>query len=171
MLDEAISEYKKAIIINPNLPFAHYCLGDIYRKKEMYDQAISEYKKVIANAPNDEDFTKIFPYQAHFGIAYIYSEKGMKDEAISEYKEVLTINPDNSRTHFNIALEYGKKGSMSLASDHFYKAGLLYIKEDNREGALKAYELLKKTDSKKLEQALFEKLYPELKQKKSKLTQ
>ena len=40
------------------------------------------------------------------------------------------------------------------------------LKQGDRESALKSYEVLKKANSKELERALFDKLYPELKEKK-----
>ena len=50
-----------------------------------------------------------------------------------------------------------------VCTDHFYKAGLLFIKEGNREGALNAYEGLKLTKAEELQKALFKKLYPDIK--------
>ena len=41
---------------------------------------------------------------------------------------------------------------------HFYKAGLLFLTEGDQGNALKAYENLKQTESKELEQRLWEKL-------------
>ena len=51
----------------------------------------------------------------------------------------------------------------NVGADHFYKAGLLYLKQGDREGALEIYEGLKLTKSKKLEESLFKQLYPEVK--------
>ena len=67
----------------------------------------------------------------------------------------------------NLKLFYGGKVFFSLSAYHFSRAYLLYLKQGDREGALKAYEGLKATKTKELEQTLFEKLYPEFKQKKS----
>ena len=46
-----------------------------------------------------------------------------------------------------------------MAADYFYKAGLMYLRKGDKEGSAKAYEGLKRTTSKKLEQALYKKLY------------
>ena len=67
----------------------------------------------------------------------------------------------------NLKLVYGGEVFFSLSAYHFSRAYLLYLKQGDREGALKAYEGLKATKTKELEQTLFEKLYPEFKQKKS----
>lgn len=68
----------------------------------------------------------------------------------------------------NLNLVFGGKVFFSLAAYHFSRAYLLYLKQGNREGALKVYEGLKQAKSKKFKKALFEKLHPGLKQKKSK---
>jgi Flp pilus assembly protein TadD len=65
MLDEAISEFKKAIGINPNYAKAHHNLGNIYADKEMMDEAISEYKKAIAININYAD--------AYNNLAWLYA--------------------------------------------------------------------------------------------------
>lgn len=89
------------------------------------------------------------------------------DEAIACYKEAIDINPNYALAYHNLGYAYYKKGLNSLAADHFYKAGLLHLEQGNRDNALKAYEGLKLTKSKKLEHTFFEKLYPEKNKKKS----
>ena len=156
MLDEAIYEYKKAIAIEPNNPTFHSCLGIAYSEKGMLDQAISEHKKAIAIDPNNST--------THYNLGLTYSDKGMIDKAIDEYKKAITIDPNFADAHNNLAVVYGKKGFNSLVAEYFYRAGSLYLKQDDREGALRAYEALKATKSNELAQALYVKLYPELKQ-------
>ena len=51
----------------------------------------------------------------------------------------------------NLNLVYGGKVFFSLAAYHFYRAYLLYLKQGDEEGALKALEGFKQTKSKKLE--------------------
>jgi tetratricopeptide (TPR) repeat protein len=156
--DEAISMYKKAIAINPDLAEPHANLGAVYAKKGMLDEAIAEYKKAIAINPDLAE--------PHVDLGIAYGKKGMLDESIAESKKVIAINPNDADAHHNLGVAYWEKGNLSLSADYFYKAGLLYLKQGNREKALRSYEDLKLTNSKELEQALFEKLYPELKQKK-----
>ncbi len=159
MNSEAFSEYKKAININPNYADAYFNLGILYYGKGMLDDAIEHFKKAIAINPNNSNF--------HLLLGSSYKGKKMIDEAISEYKNAINLDSDNAWAHQELGLIYFVKLHDSLAADYFYKACLLFLKEDNRDSALKSYEVLKQTKSKELEQALFEKLYPELKQKGS----
>lgn len=156
--DEAIKCYKKTIELDPSFTNAYFFLGNVYLKKRMLDNAIREYKKAIVLRPHAA------PTHAKLGSAYL--KKGMLDEAMSESKETIAIEPTNALAHFNLGCVYYKQGLISSAADHLYRAGSLYFKQGNKEGALEAYENLKRTNSKKLKQLLFDKLYPELKKKK-----
>jgi len=51
MKSEAMSEYKKAIQLDPNFVEAHFRLASILRVKNMFDKAIEEYNKVIELDP------------------------------------------------------------------------------------------------------------------------
>ena len=70
-----------------------------------------------------------------------------------------------------IRLHNAKKGNNAVADDHLYRAGILYLQRGDVEGTVKAYECLKKTHSKELENKLYEKLYPELREKNTKPTE
>jgi superkiller protein 3 len=132
MFDEAISAYRKAVMIEPNDAATHYNLGVAYGKKGMLDEAISAYKKTVA--------TVFYHKKAHFNLGVSYLKKGMLDEAISEYKKVIALDPNDADAHFNLGAAYGTKGLDSLESDHLYKACLIYLEQGNGESALEAYE-------------------------------
>ncbi len=155
VLDEASAKYKQAITINPTYSAAYFNLAFVYHRKGMVDEAITEYKKVIAFDHHNAE--------AHFNLGLSYSKKGLLDEAISEYKEALKIDPDYPFAHYNLGRAYQMKGRKdpefrSLAPIHYYKAGLLFLKQGSKDSALMAFEGLKLTGSKELEKDLIEKL-------------
>lgn len=152
MWDEAIDVYRKAITISPNDARIHHDLGFSLYKKRMLDEAIEEFKKAIALD------SKFAPAYENLGV--LYAEKRMFDEAILTFKKALDISPDDPTTHFNLGRAYKAHGNDILAADHYYQAGILYLKKDNRDEALKAYmDLL--SCSKEIAGMLFKKLYPE----------
>jgi len=151
MWDEAIDVYKKVLTINPNDARIHHDLGFSWHKKGMIDEAISEFKKAIAL---DSEFT---PTYQNLGV--IYAEKVMFDEAILTFKKALDISPNDPTTHFNLGRVYKALGNDILAADHYCQAGILYLKKDNRDEALKAYKNLLPC-SKEIASVLFKKLYP-----------
>lgn len=151
----AIRFFKKAIEIDPNYLESYINIGLLYNKEGDTKKAISYYEKAIAVDP---DFTK-----AHYNLGVIYAKKGKLDKAISEFKKCISINPDLAKAHSQLGPAYLSKGLDSEAADHFYRAGLLFLKQGDKESALKAYEGLKQTKSKELERNLSEKLNPKSK--------
>jgi tetratricopeptide (TPR) repeat protein len=139
----------------PEVARAHNNLGVFYdKKKGMTDEAIAKFKKAISINPDFED--------AHYNLGVNYCKKRMIDGAISEFKKAIEINPDHVGAYYNLGVVYYINKMNYASADHFYKAGLLYLKQGDREGALNAYEGLKPTKSEELEKALYKKLYPDV---------
>ena len=88
------------------------------------------------------------------------------DESVKCFQKAVSIKPNDANAHYNLGFAYDEKGLNTLAAEYLYKAGLLYLEQGDREGALKAYEGLKPTKSKELEQSLFKELYPKKKRKR-----
>ena len=152
MWDEAIETYKKALTINPDDVRIHHDLGVSLYKKEMFDEAIAEFKKAIAL---DSEFD--LPYHT---LGVIYLEKKMFKEAIAVLKKALETASDNPVVHRNLGLAYKEVGKNILSADHYYQAGILYLKEDNREEALIAYKNILQC-SKEIAGVFLIKLYPD----------
>jgi tetratricopeptide (TPR) repeat protein len=169
MLDKAISEYKKAIKIKPDYALAHLNLGVVYDNKGMVDEAISEYKIAISINPDFAEYKIAISINPDFAFApyalgLAFGKKDMIDEKISEYKKAIKINPNDALAHFNLGATYVNNKMESVGAEYLYKAGLLYLKQGNREEALNIYEALKRfITSEELEKALFKQLYPDIK--------
>jgi Tfp pilus assembly protein PilF len=151
MLDKAISEFKKSIKISHNSK-AYNGLGIAYGKKGMIDEAIAELKKAIKINPNFE--------KAYGNLGIAYGKKGMLDKEITLYKKVIEINPNDVLAHYRLGLAYCKKKMEYAGADHLYKAGLLFLKQGNRDQALNIYKGLKRIKAEEFQKALFKKLYP-----------
>ena len=93
----------------------------------------------------------------------VANKAGNYDEAIKCFMKAVAINPNDANAHYNLGSAYLEKGKdlNSLAADYLYKAGLLFLKQSNKEWALKAFKDLKLTNSKEQEQDLYKKLHPE----------
>jgi tetratricopeptide (TPR) repeat protein len=74
-LEQATSEYKKAISISPDYAPAYSGLGDVYLKKQKEDEAISTYIKAISSDPDQAS--------AYFNLGTIYLRKGKNPHAAS----------------------------------------------------------------------------------------
>ena len=104
--DQAISDFSRAIEINPRLAYAYNNRGAAYLYKGQYDQAILDLSKAI----------EINPRLAHAynnrGWAYI--KKWKYDQAISDFNKTIEIDPRFAEAYFYRAVvyslveEYGK---------------------------------------------------------------
>ncbi len=53
--DQAITDFNKAIELNPDDPRTYINRGNAYKEKGLYDRAIEDYGKAIALEPDDAD--------------------------------------------------------------------------------------------------------------------
>lgn len=98
--DEAISEYKKILELDPNHANAHWSIGNCLSCKKLYDSAIKEYRKAI-----ELDSQHI---NARYNIGVIYFNKGEFDKAIQEFQFIIDNYPNcekyqDSKKHIDAA--------------------------------------------------------------------
>ena len=160
--DEASDYYQKAIGINPDFAAAHANLGLTYMHKEKLDKALVSLQKAIALDAQNAG--------AHYNLGLLYDTMGKTDEAIGAYEKCIAINPDFASAYQNLGIAYFDKNLKSMAAECFYKAAILFDEQGQTVSALQAYDALILTESKELEQALSEKLFPEQHQKNSQST-
>lgn len=134
--DQAISDFTKALEINPRYAEAYYNRGIIYGKRGLFDQAISDYTIALEINPRfavayynrgnayakrglfDQaisDYTKALEINTQYAEAYnnrgtIYLAKGEYEQAISDLKKTIGINSRYASAYFNQALAYEKVG-------------------------------------------------------------
>jgi Flp pilus assembly protein TadD len=94
-MDEAISEFQKALRIQPNDADSHNNLGTVLRQKGKIDEAISEYRLALQTNPALAE--------AHYNLGIAFLQKGDTAQAISEYQEALRIDPANTKVQNNLA--------------------------------------------------------------------
>ena len=112
----AISEYKEAIRINPNLTFIYLRIGANYRKLSQFDSALEYFDKaaVINEQLGVHDS---IPY---FSIATTYTQMGEFFSAGLNARKGLNYDPDNA--------------------DAFGRLGIVYHRSRNYEGAILAFK-------------------------------
>ncbi|NQT10379.1 MAG: tetratricopeptide repeat protein [Desulfobacteraceae bacterium] len=112
--DQAISEFNKAIQINPKYVNAYLYRGHAYAEKGQYDQAISEFNSLLRLKPRLA--------AAYHGLGYAYGKKGQHDQAISEFNKAIEINPKFFQAYLNRAVSYRLKGEYDQAISDCNKA-------------------------------------------------
>jgi tetratricopeptide (TPR) repeat protein len=106
--DKAISEYNKAISLNPTFASAYTSRGVAYAQSgDQYNQAISDFSKAIEISPQ---FAKAYKDRG-----FAYYKKGQYDQAIIDYGKALEINPRYADAYFNRAVAHYTKGEYEKA--------------------------------------------------------
>ena len=98
--------------------------------------------------------------EKYFNEAVEYYYKGNYDKAIECYQKAIAINPDLAGAYNNMGLAYYHKGWETSAADNLYQAGLIYLKQNNRQGVLQQIDCMKDlVPDSPLIQRLTDKLY------------
>jgi tetratricopeptide (TPR) repeat protein len=136
-LDEAINEYKAALILKPEFYEAHYNLGNTYEKEGHLDEAINEYKIAITLEPAF--------IQARNNLGLAYADRGFINEAVDEFMKAIKLKPDDFVSHNNLGMAYALQNRYNEAIGEFVTS--LKLNPDNavaRENLETCYEKMKK---------------------------
>jgi len=113
---QAISEYKEAVRINPNMTFIYLRIGANYRKLQQFDAAL-EYFDKAATINEQLGVRDSIPY---FSIATTYTQMGEFFSAGLNARKGLNYDPDNA--------------------DAYGRLGIVYHRSRNYEGAIPAFK-------------------------------
>lgn len=104
----------------PENPTAHFLLGNVYAKANIFDKAIEEYNIVLKLNP-------MLFYDVFNSLGYIYNKKGLTDEAIKAYKISVSV-PGRYRAlvYNNLAGIYNRTGRYKEAIE----AGISALKDN-----------------------------------------
>jgi tetratricopeptide (TPR) repeat protein len=106
-IDQAITEAKKAVEIDPDFSQAYNKLGDYYLKKGQVNEAIDVYRKSIVLNPDNEN--------SHFDLGRSLAMVGKYDEALECLNKALDLNPDHGETYCHTGLVYIELGDPERA--------------------------------------------------------
>jgi tetratricopeptide (TPR) repeat protein len=95
MVNDAITEYQKAIEADPLYALVRCNLGNIFLEKGRVDEAIAQYQKALQIDPAYANV------QHWLGIAF--GQKGREREAISHLQSALQIEPSNMQIQNDLA--------------------------------------------------------------------
>ncbi len=108
--DEAVKQFRAALAIRPDHPWAAYNMANALLAKGDTDAAIAEYDKAIPLNPEAAII------RINLGNALL--QKHNVDEAITRYGEALALDPDQSGAHANLSVALLRQGHSEEALDH-----------------------------------------------------
>lgn len=112
--DAAIREYREALRIKPEFPYASTNLGLLLLDKGETDEAMQHFMDALAI---DENNT-----WAHYGLGSVLARRGKPDAALLEYKEALRLDPRLYMAHYRIGAIYMGLGKTMDAEAEFIRA-------------------------------------------------
>ncbi len=124
---------KKAIALDPSRPEGHLNLAQLYNIRGASDDALRELSLAL---PEGTTCTTSPYYQqlqadVYFERGRAFRAKGASVEAIRAYETALAFNPDDGRTHSQLAELYLRSGDYARAFQHVTAAEKLGFKVED----------------------------------------
>ena len=146
--EEALTQYQKALQLNPDRADAYYNLGLLFEGMGRTDEALAHYQKALERDANhakahnnlgvllksmrrtDEalaHYLKASQIDPNFGdvehnLGSLLEDMGRNDEALVHYQKALELTANHAETHYNLGLLLAKMGRIDEAMVHYQKA-------------------------------------------------
>jgi len=110
---------KKAVALDPSRPEAHINLAQMYNIRGASDQALQELKLALdgKSFPTSPYYQQL-QTDAFFETGRAYQAKNKPTEALRAYQTALALNPNEGRTHRQLAELYLRTGDYTSAYQH-----------------------------------------------------
>jgi Ca-activated chloride channel family protein len=105
--DKSLSEYERAVKLDPQDPLANFNFGNALFRKEKWEDAEKNFENVITNSKEDDIRERAFYNK---GVSLTKQKK--LEESIDAYKNALRLNPNDEDARINLQkalLELKKK--------------------------------------------------------------
>lgn len=127
-LEEAATEYLKAVAINPEFSPPYNYLGYSYRFLGRLDQAEEAFRTYITLLPHEPN-----PYDSY---AELLMQRGRFRDSIAQYEKALNINPSFAPSYIGIGNDHIFLGEFQHASNAFIKLRFIARNEGERRQAI-----------------------------------
>lgn len=121
--EKAVSEYQKAIGMDPQSVAAYNGIGVAYTMLEAYDEAVAAQQQALELQP---DFAK-----AHAGIGLAYFRQNKTELALKYYRQAVTVDPQFLEAHLKIAMILLNRQRYAEATDAYLT--IISLKPDDAE--------------------------------------
>ncbi len=113
-VDEAMTQFKRALQINPDYVFAYVNLGSASAARGRVDEVVTYLRKAAEIRP---DLAEI---RNNLGVAL--TRDGKLDEAVAQFGKALEIDPDYADAHNNLGRILAEAGKTAEAMPHLRRA-------------------------------------------------
>ncbi len=109
--DAALSAYRRALIVDPELVPALVNLANIHYARDSHIEAMALYERALALDPDC--------FEAHFNLGNVHHDLSRFDDALAAYREAVSLNPGYPEAHFYLAVTLEKMGRSPDARPHW----------------------------------------------------
>ncbi len=113
-LNEALSNYRKALALNPGYVEAHVGVGAISHVQGRFEEAAGSYRKALEIKP---DYA-----EAHYNLGNALREQGDLDGAIASYRMAISSRPGFADACNNLGIALQNQGRAGEALDRYREA-------------------------------------------------
>ncbi len=134
--DPAIENVQRRLELDPEFAEAHFELGRVYARKQMYGESIGEFQRAFDLSGGEPQYLG--------DLGYAYAVSGKRVEAIESLKQLVRLSKHAYVSPYQIALVYVGLGERDDAFDWLKKAfadhsyWLLFLKIDERMETLRS---------------------------------
>ena len=120
-VEKALDEANRMLAL-PRVPMTYmpYRLGHGFAKLGRHEAAVRLLRAALG--PNPEEQSVHYRQDLCFHIGFALAELGKLDEAVAEFEQAIRLNPDDPRSHNDLALVLERQGKTAEAAHHFEEA-------------------------------------------------
>ncbi len=115
--DQAVSQFQKAVQLDPKFAPAHVDLGNALASQGRFDDALAELRKAIDADPKLA--------RAYSGMASILNGRRQLDEAIELWRKGLELDPSDAEAYVNLGVVLFARGEFAESVPDLLKASEL----------------------------------------------
>ena len=114
LINEAVAEYEKALLLNDAEPNVHNSLGVCYAQLGQMDRAMKHFNLAAKAAPDD--------FMAHFNMGCALAAVGRAEDAAASLERSLELQPDHGDSLLQLGLLAKGRGDIAGAADYLGRA-------------------------------------------------
>jgi tetratricopeptide (TPR) repeat protein len=117
LLDAALTAYQRAALLDPEHPWPHNGIGNVYGDQGAWEAALTAYQQALERCTTDKDRAVVTR-----NIGEVYRRQGDYPQALATCQRALELDPTYWRGHNGIGLVHEQQGAWEAALTAYQQA-------------------------------------------------